>query len=342
MSDIDKSFKFLHENIPQWLHDVASMEATLVSMQDEIARIPMTMVPFTTPEAESVTSPPARKPELDGTPGEALPSNRKRKPLSVLSGRASGPTRYRPRTMVVLTYDGELQKSFELLVRAIGSGRNLLRKAKMEAKMHELAALAGSSEDEGEADEEEEEAILAKISYRPRISSMRTRAAARRSGGANAPVELLDATDKTLEQAQASVETSAHLTLRDGDCRQELQAVRQQFEQVLETAKTEVSKGNARMSLEPPPPPLQPHDVPPTPVSSSGPSYKRHFPHVTTPQQAEPGPPLQFILAAAPALSTPKIMDIEVDDDDDDDDDSDEENFVMPPVRLTSRLGVRA
>jgi hypothetical protein len=336
MSDIDKSFKFLHEKIPQWLHDVASMEAKLVSMQDEIARIPVTMISFTTPKAESVTSPPARKPELEGTPGETLPSNRKRKSLSVLSGRASGPARYRPRTMVVLTYDGELQKSFELLVRAIGSGRNLLRKAKMEAKMHELAALAGSSEDEGEADEEEEEAILAKISYRPRISSMRTRAAARRSGGANAPVELLDATDKTLEQAQASVETSAHLTLRDGDCRQELQAVRQQFEQVLETAKTEVIKGNARMSLEPPT--LHSHNVPDTPVSSSEPSYKRHFPHVTTPQLAEPEPQPKSTLAAAPTLSTPKIMDIEVDDDDD----SDEEDFVMPPVRLTSRLGVRA
>lgn len=334
MSDIDKSFKFLHENLPQWLHDVVNMEAKIVKMQEEIARMPVAMVPFTTPRAESVPSLPASKP--DDTEGETLPSNRKRKTFSALSDRASGPARYRPRTMVVLSYDGELQKSFELLVRAIGSGRNLLRKATMEAKMQELAALAGSSEDEAEADEEEEEAILAKISYRPRISSMRTRAAARRSCGANAPVELLDATDKTLEQAQAAVETSAHLTLRNGDCRLELSTVRQQFEQVLETATIEVSKSNARMSLEPPS--LQSRDTSDTSVSSIEPSYKRHFPQISTPHLPEPEPQPVSKLPSAPAISTPKIMDIEVDDDDD----SDEEDFVMPPVRLTSRLGVRA
>ncbi|KAF2031564.1 hypothetical protein EK21DRAFT_110934 [Setomelanomma holmii] len=347
MSEIEKSFTFLRDNIPQWLQDMGVMEAKVAAMQDEIARVPISVSPFAKRPTESIES--IRPGRMCVIAEEAAPSqgaqtdpvgNRKRKTLSVMSGRASGPSRYRARTMVVVSYDGDMQKSFELMVRAIGTGRNLLRKAKMEAKMNELAALAGSSEDEDEAGEDEDDAILAKVTYRPRMSSMRMRTAAQRRGHAgvgdrsNAPVALFDTTDKMMEHAQGLCEKAAHLTLRDGDCRKELGHIRKSFEDVLESAKTEAAKCRVAKSPEPQEAPSQ--DTSDTSVSSAEPSYKRHFPQFVVPPSTSLTPPKDSVPSDPPATMAPlTTMEIEVDDDEDDD----EPEFVMPPVRLTSRIG---
>lgn len=354
MSDIEKSFTYLQDGIPQWLQDITRLEEKVAAMQDEMARVPVSVSPFAKRKTDSIES--IRHDRLGaiaehGTLSQGAQTdpagNRKRKTLSVLSGHASGPSRFRPRTMVVVSYDGDMQKSFELLVRAIGTGRNLLRKAKMEAKMQELAALTGSSDSEDDGDtgaDDNEEAAISKLTYRPRLASMRARAAAQRTrrpgpNGVNTvPVELFDTTDKVLEQAQEQCERAAHLTLREGDCRTELQQVRKNVSQVLDIAKTQVDKYHTQRSSEPPE--LQPHDTSDTSVSSIEPSYKQQFPQISMPPP-EPEPQPKGVLPNVPSAnvsSQPKIIDIEVDDDIDDDD----EDFVMPPVRLTSRLGARA
>jgi hypothetical protein len=342
MSDIAKSFTFLRDSIPQWLVDCAAVEDKVVAMQAQVVKTPTAMSPFAQepPTQESPASgssirraktgavPDGRRASHGGQADAA--ASRKRKSLSVVSGRASGPLRYR-RTMVVLTYDGDMQKSLELLVRAIGTGRNLLRKAKMEAKLNELGALAGSSEDE--SDDNEDEAAVAKISYRPRIASLRARATARR-GGAGAHVVLFDSTDKTLEHAQSLCEKAAHLILRDGDCRKEMGSVRKSLADVLETAETEVTKYDSAQ-----PPELQEdnsHDTSDTSLSSVEPSYQRHFPQLSTPPTIL-SPKNMLPCIPATTSTAPQFMDIEVDDDDDED----EPEFVMP-VRFTSRFGARA
>lgn len=349
MPEIEKSFVYLQDNIPQWLQDITRVEEKVAAMQHDLLSISTSASPFAKRRTESMES--LRPDRLDAIAEHAAPApshgaqtdpvgNRKRKTLSVLSGHASGPARFR-RTMVITSYDGDMQKSLELLVRAIGTGRNLLRKAKMEAKMNELAALAESSEDDDEADEDEDDAIMAKVSYRPRMSSMRARAAARRSGagGGTAPVTLFDTTDKTLEHSQSLCEKAAHLTLRDGDCRKELEGIRKSLDDVFQTATTEAAKCAASRSLAPPE--LTSHDTSDTSVSSvEQPSYKRHFPQISTPS---PESPLESksnfpaVVATAVPTST-KNMVIEVDDDDEED----EEDFVMPAVRLTSRYRARA
>jgi hypothetical protein len=341
MSDIVKSFTFLQASIPQWLDDITAVEEKVTAMQADVVKTPMAMSPFSQDPPDAGSS--IRRARMNAIAEEAATSishgaqtdpvaSRKRKSLSVLSGRASGPLRYR-RTMVVLTYDGNTQKSLELLVRAIGTGRNLLRKAKMEAKLNELGALAGSSEDEDEA-EDDDEAIASKISYRPRMSSMRARAAAARRGGAGAPIALFDSTDKTLEHAQSLCEKAAHILLRDGDCRKEMGSVRKSLADVLETAKTEVTKCDSAQ-----PPELQEdysHETSDTSLSSVEPSYQKHFPQLSMP------PTLCTPKNMLPCMPTttsaaPLFMDIEVDDDDDED----EPEFVMP-VRFTSRFAARA
>jgi hypothetical protein len=351
MSEIEKSFTFLQDNIPQWLQDVTGLEGKATAMQDVLVKTPVSASPFAKHTTDSIKS--IRQERMGAIAEEAAQSqgaqtdplaSRKRKTLSVLSGPASGPSRYRPRTMVVVSYDGDMQKSFELLVRAIGTGRNMLRKAKMEAKMNELAALAGSSEsDEDEADDEENDAVMAKVSYRPRMSTMRARAAARRGGGrgvgggAATPVALFDTTDKALEHAQSLCEKAAHVTLRDGDCRKELEGMRKSFADVFDTAKTEVTRCVAARPLETPE--LDSQDTSDTSRSSIEPPYKKHFPQLSLPSpEHQPKGTVPSNPATTATFSTPKIMDIEVDDDDEDD----EPDFVMPPVRLTSRFGTRA
>lgn len=350
MAEIEKSFTFLQDNIPQWLQDVTGLEKRATAMQEDLVKTPVSTSPFAMHTTDSIKS--IRQERMGAIAEEAAQSqgaqtdplgNRKRKTLSVLSGPASGPSRYRPRTMVVVSYDGDMQKSFELLVRAIGTGRNMLRKAKMEAKMNELAALAGSSEDEDEADDEENDAIMAKVSYRPRMSSMRARAAARRGGGravgggAATPVALFDTTDKTLEHAQSLCEKAAHVTLRDGDCRKELEGMRKSFADVLDTARTEVTRCIAARPLGTPE--LDSQDTSDTSLSSVEPPYKKHFPQLSLPStERQSKGTLSSNPATTAPFSTPKIMDIEVDDDDEDD----EPDFMMPPVRLTSRFGARA
>lgn len=357
MSDVTKAFTFLQDTIPQWLQDVLNLEERVTNMQEEISRVSVSTSPFVKGRTGSMES--IRPEKLEAVAEEVAPASpapinplgsRKRKSPSVISGRGSGPVKYRPKTMVVVSYDGDMQKSFELLVRGLATGRNMLRKAKMEAKMAELAAIAGSSEDEEEDDDGEEEHIISKISYRPQMASMRMRAAARlgaarggRGGGPAPPAELFETTDKTLEQAQELCEKSAHLTLRDGDCRTELKLVRMHLENILTTAKSEVVKCAASQvqSIQAP----QDQDTSDTSVSSMEPSYKRHFPSISalrpvSESDAKLEPVITQSTVRAPGADpgmAPKTMDIEVDDDDGDED----MDFVMPPVRFTSRRAAR-
>lgn len=347
MSDIDKSFAFLHDNIPQWLHQLTAADERVTAMQDDIARVPISQSPFGNKDTDSAAS--IRPAKLDAIAEDATPSNappteptgsRKRKSLSVSSHHEPESSRHRPRTMVVTNYDGDMQKSFELLVRAFGTARNLLRKAKMEARMNDMATMASSSEDEeddNDDDDDDHQVSISKVNYRARMSALRARSAARRSGrlgvsnGVDTPAELFDSTDKILEQAQELCEKAAHLTLRDGDCRKELATVRKSFETLMETAKTEVDKCNARKLQEPPE--LQAHETSDTSVSSLEPETpcRKDAQQPSLPssdQQHKTNPPLEG--AASGPL---KIVDIEVDDNDESDDD-----FALPPIRLTSRL----
>jgi hypothetical protein len=344
MSAIEKPFTYLQDNVPQWLQDVTSMEEKVVAMQQENSKIQMSQSPLGKQRSDSIES--IRSARLNAIAENTPPSNgtntdlagsRKRKSLSVSSGRVSNSLRHR-KTMVVVNYDGDMQKSFELLVRAIGTGRHMLRKAICEVRMTGATAQASSSEDDDDGEEEDEAFILSKNASRAHMYRIRARATAIRSGrpgGIAGCDEVLSTTDKTLEQSQELCEKAAHLILRDGDCRKELEGVRKAFEALLETAKTEVEKCNALKSQETPE--LQAHEASDTSVSSneSPSSYWELTPHSSLPE-SELQPQSKTTLpegSTAPNSSAPKIVDIEVDDDDETDDD-----FVMPPVRLTSRF----
>ncbi|KAK7188060.1 hypothetical protein DPSP01_001605 [Paraphaeosphaeria sporulosa] len=330
MGDTEKSFTFLHDNIPHWLDDVAGIEEKIVAMQSELSKIPVSRsLPFKkrSGSVESIRDLNAIREEPDASATGAHksePAARKRKEPSLLSGQQSGPSKLRSRTMIVVNYDGHIQTSFEQLVRAIGTGRNMLRKGKMAAKMDAMAAMAGSSSDDD--DDDESNAVMAKIGYRHRgLSSMRARGMMRvTQNSSNTPVERFDTADKALEEAQALCERAAHQSLREGDCRKELGGVRRYFNEVVELAKTEVAQCTAQK--------LVADEKEQQQVLRPGPKPER--------QSSMPLPDVEKELMPTiipPAISTnntSKVIDIEIDDEEDSDDGS----FVMPPVRLTSRV----
>lgn len=329
MSDTEKSFTYLHDNIPQWLKNITEIEEKVAHMQSEMAKVPVSRSPLMKRKTGSVES--IR--DLDAiledpsssTAAQQSPfATRKRKTPSILSAHASGPTKYRSRMMIIVQYDGQIQKQFESLVRCIGTGRNMLRKGKMAAKMEALAELAGSS-DESEGDDDN--LVMSKIGYRHRggLSSMRSRPGMRGLGarpGSNAsPEAVYDSTDKALELAQGLCERAAHQSLRDGECRKEMDGVRRHFEEVLQTASKEVEKYKARKEKEAEQAAAKAQEEI---VESPTPTF--------TPMDVEPKPTPPVIRATtATAPTTTKAVDIEIDDESEDDD------FVMPPIRLTSR-----
>lgn len=256
MSDAQKCFAFLHENIPSWLKSAAEIEDKVANKQDEITRVPIPVVPVVkkTDSTESIRL----KENAENEPIGAIPEDpsavaqqyqlqlakRKRKTVSVLSGDASGPVKYRSRTMIIVYYDSEVQKAFETLVRNIGTGRNLLRKGKMAARIEALAEATATNEDDVD---DEHDPMLSKLGYRPRNGLMfrTTRAGGIGMGDfshASAGSEHFDVADKALEKAQNLCERGAHQFLRDGSCQTELDEIKEHLDEVLKLSGGEVAK----------------------------------------------------------------------------------------------------
>ncbi|KAF9739558.1 hypothetical protein PMIN06_006945 [Paraphaeosphaeria minitans] len=330
MGDIEKSFTFLHDNIPRWLDNVADIEEKILVMQSDLSKMPFPrFVPFKkrSGSVESIRNLNAIREEPAAGAHQSESTARKRKEPSLLSGNQSGPSKLRSRTMIVVNYDGQIQTCIEQLVRAIGTGRNMLRKAKMAAKLDAMAAMAGSSSDDDDDDDDDESnVVMAKIGYRHRgLSSMRARGMMRvTEDTSSTSVERFDTADKALEEAQALCERAAHRLLREGDCRKELGGVRRYFGEVAELAKTEVAQYDAQK--------LVADEKEQQQVVRQGPEPEK--------QSLIPVPNVKKALVPpiiTPLISTnntSKIIDIEIDDEEDSDDGS----FVMPPVRLTSRV----
>ncbi|KAF2772735.1 hypothetical protein EJ03DRAFT_333814 [Teratosphaeria nubilosa] len=164
-------------------------------------------------------------------------SQRKRKTASVDFGDESGPHKFRSKAMVVVCYDGDTQKKFETLVRAIGTCRNFIRKGKMSARVDSLSRSDSLGSEESNSSGGEEAVVeLHKISYRStRLARVHTR-----HSGNDVSLEAFDKVDGCLEKGQSLCERAAHQILRDGDCALELNNAKSQFTDAQEFAKAEI------------------------------------------------------------------------------------------------------
>ncbi|KAI0470195.1 hypothetical protein F4859DRAFT_505292 [Xylaria cf. heliscus] len=184
---------------------------------------------------------------------------KRQKTDSMISADGATP-KYRTRRMVMVYYDSYVQSFFEELVKFVSAQRNLMRKAKMAAKVAHIRRLAELEMPEDD-DEDEGEMRLPYLSTRPYGATlrnpafnlkpgrgMRTSALNGGLGTFNEKGDIWDDLDKGLEYVQGVCERAAHQFLRDGDCNEEIEKIKARLGKVKELAVDE----KARVSAEQP------------------------------------------------------------------------------------------
>ncbi|CAK4030461.1 Hypothetical predicted protein [Lecanosticta acicola] len=253
-------FTSLLENVPGWIADLESILETAAKTQEDVV--------FANIPADSHTTSSKKRPQTkssslksrrsdDGADvglGEGnkaillkrphlqhmtnsdalLLSQRKRKTASVCSGDQSGPPKFRIKAAAVVYYDGDTQKSFEKLVRAVGSSRNAIRKGKMSMKVDSMSQSESSGSETSSGDDGQDfDPIMARLALRAHRS---TRPA--HTGEDNS--EAFDRVDGRLEKGQSLCERAAHQILRDGDCTAEVNDAKKHFSEALKLAQAEL------------------------------------------------------------------------------------------------------
>lgn len=200
---------------------------------------------------------------------------KRQKTDSMLSAEGTTP-KYRTRRMVMVYYDSYVQSFFEELVKFVSAQRNLMRKAKMAAKVAHIRRLAELEMPEDDEDEDGElkpgNELIAASSILPAPNSeqigagtrlqylharpyggalgspaynlmpgkgMRTSALNGGLGSFNEKGDIWDELDKGLESVQGLCERAAHQFLRDGDCNEEIEKIKIRLVKVKESAVTE-------------------------------------------------------------------------------------------------------
>lgn len=246
------SLVHLIDIIPEWLAQLNGLVAQVVEQQSRIPQIPhysgFRLARKKHDSTESLRPKHKGVGEADATAaiivneislpsGPSQPSSpnkdgaiflqearRKRKPNSYCSG-ASGPQRYRTRSMIVVYYDSMIQESFEKMVRNIAAARNQLRKGRAAVSFKARMASLGVKETPFFAAED-----IAMLN--PKM----TRSTGPRSTQTNLDdlsagvIRVFEEADNDLEAAQSLCEVAAHQFLRDGDCDEEIQGIRTRLE----------------------------------------------------------------------------------------------------------------
>ncbi|GAB1736571.1 hypothetical protein NU219Hw_g8199t1 [Hortaea werneckii] len=268
MADVAlKSFEDLLENVPKWIADIQAILRVSTDRQNEMLfeKQPTEAAPIPAKKKSKPSSlksfrsnentkqkededakittpePTLLRPQLPHmTDSDALRlAQRKRKTDSVCSGDHSGPSKYRSRSMVVVYYDGDVQKKFEELVKAVGVCRNGIRKGKMGAKVDGLSRADSSSSEASSSSSDGEDASfsLHKLGYR----STRAKPVGSALLGHKKDASMVfDKVDGLVDKAQSLCEKAAHQILRDGDCKQELETAMQSFEEAKTQAESEI------------------------------------------------------------------------------------------------------
>lgn len=170
---------------------------------------------------------------------------KKRMRSSSMASADNMPQTYRTRSMIIVYYDSYVQGFFDELVRFVSSSRNLMRKAKMAAKVAQIKKMAEveMTKSDGNGDDNAANDPLPSLRY---ISSRRLGGAATRPGGGpgstqDAP-DAYDHLDKGLEFVQGTCEHGAHQFLRDADCNEEIKKIKEKMREVLDMAHKETER----------------------------------------------------------------------------------------------------
>ncbi|KAL5584143.1 hypothetical protein FOVSG1_015494 [Fusarium oxysporum f. sp. vasinfectum] len=173
---------------------------------------------------------------MKATQARARAQVRKKPKSPPMMSNEDAPAAYRTRSMIIVYYDSYVQGFFDELVRFVSSSRNLMRKAKMAARVAQIKKLAEQDVSEDGSNDD----ALPSLRY---MSSRRFGPMSiSRSGAGDQPPDVYDKLDKGLEFVQSMCEDGAHQFLRDGDCNDEISKAQKRLTEILEMAKTEMER----------------------------------------------------------------------------------------------------
>ena len=210
---------------------------------------------------------------------------RKRQKTDSVISMEDGTIKYRSRIMIIVYYDSYVQSFFEELVKFVSASRNLMRKAKMAAKVAEIKRLAelempdDDDDDDGDGLRPGDGMIAADPRFtrpredatddlRPRFPPTRQMGglvprnlppsmlqrrmprpgmagASALSGGLgmfNERGDIYDDLDKGLDYVQSMCERAAHQFLRDGDCADEVEKIKDRLCKTKDLADNEMER----------------------------------------------------------------------------------------------------
>ncbi|KAK4071821.1 hypothetical protein Purlil1_13298 [Purpureocillium lilacinum] len=189
-----------------------------------------------------------RQAELAATGGEQPNASSARAPgrtrrgrqYSAMASAEQPPTTYRTRSMIIVYYDSYVQAFFDELVRFVSTSRNLMRKARMAARVAEIKRMAEMEvpdDDNSPGDDDSVSDGLPSLRYMStrRLEPMSTSRHGR-------PPDIFETLDKSLEFVQCTCEHGAHQFLRDADCEEEIKKIRARMSEVLVASKREMER----------------------------------------------------------------------------------------------------
>ncbi|KAI6781404.1 uncharacterized protein J7T54_002297 [Emericellopsis cladophorae] len=195
---------------------------------------------------QGVTQPPPEGPAdtaAAGPPGGRLGDGataKKRQRSASTFAVDDAPHVFRTRKMIIVYYDSYVQRFFDDLVRFISSSRNMMRKAKMAARVAQIKKMAemDMSSTDGRDDDGESLPSLRYLSSR----RMRPGRAGPGSLGGEEQPDAYSHLDKGLEFIQCTCEHGAHQFLRDADCKDEIAKIGMKLRDVLDMAQKEMDR----------------------------------------------------------------------------------------------------
>ncbi|KJZ78038.1 hypothetical protein HIM_02675 [Hirsutella minnesotensis 3608] len=179
----------------------------------------------------------------------ALAQAKMKQRSSSMASADGPPLTYRTRSMIIVYYDSYVQGFFDELVRFISSSRNLLRKARMAAKVAQIKRMAElelQDDENGTGDDGAPSDSLPSLRYMStrRLGVMSAIKRSDLSGikGSDQSADVFESLDKNLESVQSTCEHGAHRFLRDAACDDEIKKIQARMSEVLASAEKELER----------------------------------------------------------------------------------------------------
>ncbi|OAA68979.1 hypothetical protein ISF_03354 [Cordyceps fumosorosea ARSEF 2679] len=230
------SLRTLVAQVPSWQNRLDELVAEITTRQDELSKIERD-------NAHDPTAPTRPEPDskaLADTPTSALqapdnmnidptPSAGIRQQTAHSIGGNGPPTK--KKKLGPVYFDGNMQKFFEELVQFLAVSRNMMRKAKMAARVAQIKKMAEVQVNDEFGDGVSDQPTLRYVSAR-RLDSL---------GPAREP-DVFDALDKNLETLQTTSELAAFQFLREASYSKHMETIKKILGDALDTATAELAR----------------------------------------------------------------------------------------------------